>query len=144
MLTFVFHVPGRQDKMCGCVSTGCENSWICGNFQLEALNLFLICFSKLKYYGNFNHITQIVHSNAHLNPLKGIFSDKLLIIVEILSFHFAEIFNSQEIWGLKVLDFSRVWGLEGPGKSWEWIKPFYGYNHIHRDWIKKFFDFSIV
>jgi hypothetical protein len=37
----------------------------------------------------FNHITQIVHSSAHLNHLKGIFSEKLLIIVEILIFQFA-------------------------------------------------------
>ena len=62
----------------------------------------------MKCYGNFNHITQIVHSNAHLNPLKCIFSDKLLPIVEILSFQFAEIFNSQEMWPRKVLNFSHV------------------------------------
>ena len=39
-------------------------------------------------------ITQIIHSNAHLNPLKGTFSEKLLIIVEILIFQFEEIFNT--------------------------------------------------
>jgi hypothetical protein len=39
-------------------------------------------------------MTPIVHSSAHLNPLKGIFSEKLLIIVEILIFQFADIFNS--------------------------------------------------
>jgi hypothetical protein len=65
-------------------------SWDYGHFQHAALNFFLICSLKMKCYGNVNHITQIVHSNAHLNHLKGIFSDKLFLIVEILSFQFAE------------------------------------------------------
>jgi hypothetical protein len=39
----------------------------------------------------FEILTQIVHSSAYLNPLKGIFSEKLLI-VEILISQFAEIF----------------------------------------------------
>ena len=64
-------------------------------FSACSTQLFLICYLKLKYYGNFNPITPIVHSNAHLNHLKGIFSDKLLLTVESLSFQFAEIFNSQ-------------------------------------------------
>ena len=66
-----------------------EISWDCGN-------LFSYMLLKLKYNGNFNHFTQIVHSNAHLNPLKGISNDKPLIIAEILNFQFAEIFNSKE------------------------------------------------
>ena len=45
----------------------------CGNFILAALNVSLIHFLKLKYYGNFTYITQIVHSNAHLT-LKTLFS----------------------------------------------------------------------
>ena len=46
-------------------------------------------------YPHNQHI-QIFHSNAHLNPSKDIFSGKLLIIiVEILSFHLAEIFYCQ-------------------------------------------------
>ena len=32
----------------------------------------------------------------HLNPLKGFFRDKLLIIEELLSFQFAEILNFKE------------------------------------------------
>ena len=46
----------------------------CVNFMLAAPNFSLIGFLKLKYYGKFNYITQIVHLNAHLNPLKGIFT----------------------------------------------------------------------
>ena len=63
----------------------------------------------LKYYGNFTFITQIVHSDAHLNPSEGIFSDKQLIIAEISNFQFAEILNTQEIWPQKVSNFSHVW-----------------------------------
>ena len=54
----------------------------CGNCMLAALNFSLLYFFKLKYYGNFTYITQIVHSNSHLNHFKGIFIDKPLIIVE--------------------------------------------------------------
>ena len=72
------------------------------------LNLSLMCCIKLKYYGNFYYITQIIHLNAHLNPIKGIFSEKLHIAVEILSFQFEENFNSQEMWLRKVLSFSHV------------------------------------
>ena len=70
-------------------------SWDCWNFQLAPLNFSLMCLLKLKYYGNFCHIFQIVRSNAHLNPLHVIYNDKLLIIVEILSCHFVEIFQFQ-------------------------------------------------
>ena len=80
----------------GAWALAAEISWVCGNFKLAALNFSLICFVKLKYSENFQYNTPIVHSNAHLNPLKDIFSEKLLIIVENLSFQFAEIFNSQE------------------------------------------------
>ena len=66
----------------------------------------LIQFLKLKYYGNFTYITQIVHSDAHLNAFKTIFSDKL--IKGNLNFQFTEILNSQEICPWKVLNFSRV------------------------------------
>ena len=89
------HRPDKRKRM-AVWPLAADISWDCGSFQLAALNFSLICLLKLKYYGNFNHITQIVHSNAHLNPLIGIFSDKLIILVEILSFQFAEIFNSQE------------------------------------------------
>ena len=94
--------------MCGCVATG--RGFFLGLWKFSACNteFFLIYYIKLKYYGNFIHITQSVHSIAHLNPLKGIFSDKLLIIVEILSFQFGEIFNFQETWPWKVLNFSHV------------------------------------
>ena len=44
----------------------------CGNVMLAALNFSLIPFSKFKYYGTFTYITQIIHSDAHLNPLKCI------------------------------------------------------------------------
>ena len=53
----------------------------CGNFMVAALNFSLKHFLKLKYYGTFTYITQIVHSTAHLNPLKGVFSDKPLKIM---------------------------------------------------------------
>ena len=42
------------------------------------------------------YIIQIVHSNAHLNPKKGVFRDKPLKMKEILNFQFADILNSQE------------------------------------------------
>ena len=44
----------------------------------------------------------------HLNPLKGFFRDKLLIIEELLSFQFAEILNFKDAWPQKVLNFSHV------------------------------------
>ena len=62
-------------KRVGAWELATEISWDCGNFQLAALNFSLIFFLKLKYYGNLNHITQIVHTNAHLNPLEGILSE---------------------------------------------------------------------
>ena len=68
----------------------------CGNFMLVALNFSLIRFLKFKNYGTFTYITHICHSNAHLNPIKGIFSDKTLMIAEILNFQFAVILNSKE------------------------------------------------
>ena len=52
-------------------------------------------------WGNF-------HLATYWNPLKGIFSEKLHIIVEILIFQFAEIFNSWKTWPRKVLNFSHV------------------------------------
>ena len=54
----------------------------CGNYMLAALNFSFIKL-KLKYYGTFTYITQIVHSYAHLNPLQGVFSDKPLIIAVV-------------------------------------------------------------
>ena len=56
----------------------------CGNCMLAALNFSPIHFLKLKYYGSFTYITQIVQSNVYLNPLKDNFSDKSLIIAENL------------------------------------------------------------
>ena len=60
----------RQEKTCGCVATGHGNFFGLLNFQPAALNIFLICYLKFKYYGHFNH-SKIVHSNAYLNLLKG-------------------------------------------------------------------------
>jgi hypothetical protein len=37
----------------------------CGNVMLAALNLSLIHFLKLTFYGTFAYITQIVNSNGH-------------------------------------------------------------------------------
>ena len=50
----------------------------CGNVMLSLIHIF-----KLKYYGIVTCITQFCHSNAHFNPLKGVFSDKPLIIAVI-------------------------------------------------------------
>jgi hypothetical protein len=36
----------------------------CRNVMLAALNISLICFLKLKYYGTFTYITQIIHLDA--------------------------------------------------------------------------------
>ena len=86
-------------KHVGAWALAAEISWVCGNFQLAALNyssISFICYVKLKYYVNLNYITQIVHSNAHFDPFQGVFSDKLVMNVEILSFQFAEVFNSEE------------------------------------------------
>ena len=46
--------------------------------MLGALNFSLKHLLKLKYYGSFTYIKQIVHSNTHLNTLKGVFRDKSL------------------------------------------------------------------
>ena len=72
-------------------------------------NFSLRHFLKLKFYGSFTYITQIVHSNVKMNPIEGVFSDKPLIIAVILNFQFAEILDSQETWPWKVLNFSHVW-----------------------------------
>ena len=55
----------------------------CGNVMLAATTFSLIHFLKLKYFGTFTFITQIVHPNTHLNPLKGVISGKPLIIAVI-------------------------------------------------------------
>ena len=70
----------KQRKHAALLPPATEISWNCGNFQLIALNVSLICCLKEKYDRNFNYIDQFVHLNAHSNPLKGIFSDKLPII----------------------------------------------------------------
>jgi hypothetical protein len=54
--------------------------------MLAAPTFSLIHFLKLKYFGTFTYITQIVHLNAHLNPLEGDF--KPLRIAVILNFQF--------------------------------------------------------
>ena len=70
------------------------------NIYILQLNVF--CYKYLYIYIASNmilvyEINQIIYSNAPLNPLRGIFSDKLLIIVGILRFQFAEVFNSKEM-----------------------------------------------
>ena len=60
-----------------------KNLMHCGNFMLAALTFSHIHFLKLKYFGTFTYITQIVHLNTHLNSLNGVFSDKPLIIAII-------------------------------------------------------------
>ena len=92
----------RHEKRCDHGATGR------GNCMLAALNFSYIHFFNLKYYGTFNYNTQIVYSNAHLNPLKGVFKDKPFIIAVILNFQFAEILCSRETWPRKVLNFSHV------------------------------------
>ena len=52
----------------------------CRNLMLAALKLSLLHFINLKYNGTFTYITEIVHSNTYFIPLKGIFSEKSLII----------------------------------------------------------------
>ena len=52
-------------------------------FIPAALNFSLAHLLKLKYFGTFTHITQIDHSNAHLNALQGVFSDIPLITAKI-------------------------------------------------------------
>ena len=55
---------------------GVQNFFMeCRNVMLAALKCSCIHFSKLNYYGTFIYITQYVHSDTHLNLLKGIFSD---------------------------------------------------------------------
>ena len=46
-----------------------------GNLD-RALNCSLIHFLKLKYWGTFTQNAQYVNSNAHLNLIKGLFSNK--------------------------------------------------------------------
>ena len=48
----------------------------CRNFMIAALNCSLIRFLKLKYYGTFTSFKQYAHSNAHITPIKDIFSAK--------------------------------------------------------------------
>ena len=54
--------------------------------MLAAKNFSLIRLFKLKYYGNSTFITQIIHSNTHVNPLKGIFFEKQLTLQKLKTF----------------------------------------------------------
>ena len=72
----------------------------CGKFMLEALHFSLVLFLMLKCYGTFTYIMKYFHSNAQLTLIKGVFSDKLLLIAEML--YFPETFPK------KFLNFSHV------------------------------------
>jgi hypothetical protein len=65
----------------------------CGNVMLAALNCSLIHFLKLKFYETFTYITLNVHANVNLNPVKGVFSDKLFLSAIILNIQFANILD---------------------------------------------------
>ena len=69
----------------------------------------IIHFLTLKYYGTFTYIKQYIYWNTHLNQIKGIFSDKPCMIVEISNSKFVDILNAQETCLRKVLNFSHVW-----------------------------------
>ena len=56
---------------------------LCRNFMLGSLNISLIRFLMLKYHGTFTYIAQYSYSNADLIIIKGIFSYKPSIIVEV-------------------------------------------------------------
>jgi hypothetical protein len=43
---------------------------------VQSLAAEILCFLLYTYYGTVIYITQIVHLNVHLNPLKCVFSDK--------------------------------------------------------------------
>ena len=60
----------------------------CGNFMLTALNFSIICWLKFIYHGTFTYITKIIHSNAHLNPFYGIFSEHPNILQKFKTFNF--------------------------------------------------------
>ena len=82
-------IIGRHGKTC----SHADISWDCRIFfRLQNL-IFLQLFQIL---WKFNHNTHIVHINAHLNPLKCLFIDKLLLIVEIFNNKFEEILNCEE------------------------------------------------
>ena len=107
-----------------------EISWDCGNFQLEAVHFSLICYVKLKYYGNFNHI-----------------------IVDIFSVQFAKFFNSQETCLRKVLDFSHVFGCSLSSNyaieylDKHFLQPFVGLSctkHVATRVHEQFFNFSCI
>ena len=75
----------------------------CRNFMLAALNFSLLRFLKFKCYKTFTYITQIIHSDAHLTSLKGILSDKPLIIATFKTF------NLRKFKFLKKLVCGRFW-----------------------------------
>ena len=79
-----------NDKQCGRVITDCGN--VDGLRKSYACSTEFVSYTLLKV--QILLITQFFHSNAHLNTLKGIFSDKPRIIVKIYNFPFAEILNS--------------------------------------------------
>ena len=66
---------------------------VAAEILMDSRILLVIQFLKWKFNGTFTHIIQIVHSNAHLKPLKDVFSDKPLIIAD---FQLAEMLDSQE------------------------------------------------
>ena len=83
----------------------------CMNVMLAALKFYCILFLNLNYYGTFTYITQYVHSNSHLNLMKGIFRYKLCIIADICNFQFGKFCKCHRNVSAKVLNFSHVWGL---------------------------------
>ena len=65
--------------------------------NVDVLRNFYACITEFVSYTLVkDEILQIVHSHAHLNPLKTVFSEKPLIL------------HSQEMWQRNVLNFCHV------------------------------------
>ena len=60
------------------------------------------------------------NSNTHFNPLKGNFSDKLLIIVENLNFQFVEIFDFPRNVSMEGFDFFLMSAFPQKNVFWEY------------------------
>ena len=98
----------RHEKTRSCADKVCGNFLRLRKFSAYSWEFFSYMLFHEKYYGYLHNFSPIVYKKSLLNSLTVSFSDKLLIIVAISSFHFAEIFYSNKTRLRKIYNFSHV------------------------------------
>ena len=80
-------LSGQKVSCLQCIGLNNRAGMIKGMVMQSLTAEILIDCGKFKYYGTFTYITQIIHSNTHLKPLKGNFSEKSLILRKLKTFN---------------------------------------------------------